>query len=68
MAKQKQYSVVWTIDVEDENVNSPVEAVEECWKRLHEHDNDWIWVVTDLQTKEVFEVDMEMIGPLVSKK
>lgn len=59
MSKQKQYRVTWSIDVESEDVNTPVEAIEDCWKRLHEHGNDWVWEVIDIQEGKTYEIDYD---------
>lgn len=59
MNTQKQYRVTWSIDVEQEDVNSPEQAIEECWKRLQDHGNDWFWEVEERGTGKKWEVDYE---------
>jgi len=55
---QKKYRVSWEIDIEDEEINSPEEAVEDCYNRIiNSRVNDWIWKVEDLETGKTYEVD-----------
>lgn len=62
---QKKYRVMWSIDVEDELINSPEDAADNCFSKLNDGINDWIWQVTDLDTNEIYEVDYEF-GPAVT--
>lgn len=43
----KTYDVTWTITIEEEGIDTPEKAVEECWKKLRAPINDWIWNVYD---------------------
>lgn len=68
----KKYRVSWEIDIEDEDVNTPEEAVQNCWDRLHAHNNDWIWEVKELPNGEKWEIDCEwepwLVNPIKKDK
>ncbi len=61
----KHYRVTWSIDVELDDID-PIDAVNDCWIRLHEHGNDWLWEVKDMDTGQEYEVDYEytVVGEL----
>lgn len=59
----KTYTVTWSLSVEQDDedkepINTPVKAVEECWKRLQSHSNDWIWQVCD-EGGVIYEVNYD---------
>lgn len=53
----KHMRVKWELDVED--TDDPIEAVYDCWRRLQDGENEWIWEVTDMNTGKIVEVDCE---------
>ena len=54
----KRYTVMWSIDIEDEDINTPEEAAKDCEYRIPKG-NGWVWVVKDLDTGKKYEVDTE---------
>lgn len=54
-----RYKVTWSIDVEDDEIITPQEAVVDCFYKLSDRNNNWIWQVTDLENEEKWEVDCD---------
>lgn len=45
--------------MEDDEITTPQEAVADCFYKLSDHNNNWIWQVTDLENEEKWEVDCD---------